>query len=218
MKRVYILPALALLLVSLLAPAGVFASCAGPFTIQEYVNMADVVVSGTVRGEEYLGYFNLHVDRYYKGTGPEKIGVSGRQFDNGGITSVDYDLKPDQRYLLFLKKVNSNYYKTNDCSGNKIIEEGKIVLTSEEAAVLGIGTPAHLTQRNAILASENLGWLVAIIGFGYVLPIMLVLSGAFLVYMLFKLARRRPLAVYQIVLLVVAAAYVVFYFYIQRVI
>lgn len=218
MKRIYSVAISLLIFGFCCLPTRVFASCAGPFNLEEHFDMADAVVTGTVKGDFFGSYMKFQVDRYYKGIGPATIAVRGTE-SNTDITSVDYEIQTGQSYLLFLKKVDDLSYKTNICAGNKALERGSTTtFTAEEAAVLGSGSAPDTSANNAIILEDQLGWFMAIVGYGYVLPILLALSIAYLAYILYKFIRRFRIRNYQIALTMISGAYIVFYFYIQRVV
>jgi hypothetical protein len=113
-----------------------WASCIEPLTLTEYKNQADFVVIGTASGQ-ISNYHNFSVERYYKGTGPATIKVTGRASDTAAATSVDFDIEFGKKYLLFLEGPISGVLKTNSCSGSREIAG---FLGTEEANALGVGT------------------------------------------------------------------------------
>ncbi|HYE22101.1 MAG TPA: hypothetical protein VD998_00755 [Verrucomicrobiae bacterium] len=215
MKKIIIL----FLVLITLIPTGVSASCAGPFDIQDYRNMADTVAAGTIDGIFFDSYLKFQVERYYKGTGPETIAVRGRELGPDIFSSVDYELENGKTYLLFLKKIDGVSYRTNACAGNRKADTSNTALfTREEALILGVGTAPDLSKDNALIAKNKWGWLIAIVGYGYVLPALLVLALAFSIYVFQKIIRRKAVKYYQTLLLIISVVYLFFYFYIQRVI
>jgi len=182
------------------------------------MDMADTVAVGTVTGDFFGNYSKFEVDYYYKGTGPGTIAVRGRELDSS-ITSVDYELENGKTYLLFLRKVDDISYKTNACAGNRRADTANSALfTSEEALVLGSGTPPDSSKDNALISENNWGWLIAIVGYGYVLPALLALALVYSAYVLYRFIRSMRVRNYHILLLVISIVYAIFYFYIQRVI
>jgi hypothetical protein len=183
-----------------------YASCAGPFTTQDYIGMADVVVIGTAESRSG-SYINFHVDRYYKGSGEEKIKVTGQE-SPGSLTSVDFDFETGKDYLLFLRNTDGGNFKTTQCAGNQILASSQSI-----PAELGSGSAPDTNSSN-----ENLGWFAAIVGYGYILPILLWLAIAYLAYIVYIHISRTHPQIYQKILASAAIAYIIFYFYIQRVV
>jgi hypothetical protein len=117
--------------------------------MEEYKEGADFVVIGQASGQ-VSNYHNFTVERYYKGTGPAAIKVTGRASDTAAATSVDFDIESGQKYLLFLEGSTGGVLKTNSCSGSREING---FLSAEEANVLGEGTTpiyGSETQNNQI--------------------------------------------------------------------
>lgn len=147
-----------------------YASCAGPFTLEEYRDMADLVVLGKAADADDPARVN--VEKYFKGSGPREIKVSGRAGPAPGLwggagdgrsitSSIDFSFEEGKRYLLFLQNESGGIYKTNQCKGNRIVEND---LSSEEQGVLGSGQePLGEDSPGKVSPSWQMAGLAALI-------------------------------------------------------
>jgi len=130
---------------------------------------ADIIVLGKV-GNISSVYTTIQVERYYKGQGgPSQINVTGREStDASVVTSIDFQFEQGKKYLLFLKNDSSGVLRTNDCMGNKEINDS---LNSEDIAVLGPGNPPTSSERfntppkqEGIFANNTMQYIILGIG------------------------------------------------------
>ncbi|MBI2011232.1 hypothetical protein HYS91_00540 [Candidatus Daviesbacteria bacterium] len=128
-----------------------FASCAGPFSLNEYKNMADVVVVGKVTSINN-SFANFEVEKYLKSQGEKEIKITGQE-SKEAITSVDFTFEEDKKYLLFLKQSTEGILKTNSCMGNRELNN------EEEVKSLGEGSRTNLILV-AALGGLGLGLFV----------------------------------------------------------
>lgn len=109
-----------------------YASCVMQ-SVEQQRQRADVVATGTAHSRANQ-YFILKIESYYKGNVPKEIKVQGLNSGNtGAVTSIDVNFKVGQKYLLYLKALQSDIYTTNLCMGTREFDG---TLTDEEKKVL----------------------------------------------------------------------------------
>lgn len=138
----------------------VWASCMGPLTMEQYRDSADFVVLGQASASSGT-YSTFAVEKYYKGTGPAALKVTGRASDTGAVTSVDFDIATGKKYLLFLEGDVSSVLKTNSCSGSREVAG---FLGAEEVNALGEGkTPVYGSETKNNQIALGLSALVVLL-------------------------------------------------------
>lgn len=155
-------------LLFLLLPGNVLASCAGPMSLQEYKERADVIVVGKVTERNDEGHASLVVDKYYKGHGPNTISFTGRE-NFIDVTSIDFKPEVGKTYLLFLSLINGGL-KTNACDGNKVLTNG--LLPVEEKVLEESQLPSPAISPTPVPNGIKFTWQTFMIGLTLALILM----------------------------------------------
>ena len=109
----------ALILMLLVALKSHACKCAGPKTLHEYFESAEMVIKGKVLSNEKVDgshHHKVQIERTYKGNLSSKLIL----IKSDASTSCQFGMNLGQTYFVFMTKGIDNAYWTGECSGTQI--------------------------------------------------------------------------------------------------